>query len=309
MVSPAEVGPQGVGDRRVVDLFEVLLAHVGYGHPCRFTGPLDEGPPERVPQADREDLVPAGPSDEGIVRGDRVGLPVCPTRIDADHLAKQRLQVLGVVLGIVSAATIPGAEEEVVAEEMHLAAVVIVVVGVGDPDDLSAVGGGDQGALAAALLDDDVSVRGRVVDVEPAGFPVVTGEGDREQAHFTAGLDTRADVEEGFGHLPASTDHHYAPGLLDDEHQIGEPRGRLDLYRLVEVGQLHQKCRGVRSSGGLTAGRSGIGTGLGPGTGRQGERSEAGQHQAGCQVTTEGTGPVVNRNLPLPVQVESAVQV
>src|SRR6186997_3449322 len=94
---PPEVEPARARPRDV-DLLPRVLAHVA---DPQVSGLEVDAVAERVAQPVVEDLAPrAGPPDERVVRRDRVGSAVRRAEdVDAEHLAEDRAEVAGPVLG------------------------------------------------------------------------------------------------------------------------------------------------------------------------------------------------------------------
>ena len=188
---------------------------------------------------------------ERVVGRHGVGLPGALARVDAQDLAEQRAEVLGVrdrrVVGVPAVAD-ARVEHPVPRPERELAAVVVAGLGVGDGQH-DAAGPGDRAVRVGGALelpDLDLTPGGGEIDVGEAAGGVVGREGDREQAALPAGQHLGAEVREGLGLLRAGLDELHAPALLDHEQPRGIAGRRGDVHGRVEAADRRERRRRVR---------------------------------------------------------------
>src|SRR4051812_904086 len=269
---PAEVRAAGRGDRRVVELLELVLADVADRDPRLLRRGGVEGEAEGVAQPVAVDLIAAGLADERVVGRRRVGLAAGGARVDPQQLPQQHVLALGVVGRVAARAAVSRPEVEEVAEELQLAAVVVGVDRVGDDDHLPLrARSRPRRAPPLEPVDADVPVVVRVVDVEALAARVIRREGDREQAALTAVGDIAANVEKRLADPVTVAGDGDPPRLLDDEEEPGEARCRGDVDRCVEGADLLQGDPGLRT-GRLLASTAVV-------AGRVAGRTAGGQHQ------------------------------
>ena len=171
-------------------------------------------------------------------RPDRVDRRRRDADVDADDLPQQRREALGVALGIVLRAAVPGGQvEHPVPAEQELAAVVVLGLVVLDRQDRAArgqVAAVGAGGAATELVELKVVRLVGVVGEHAAAGRVVGREREREQALLAVGgRDQRAQVEE-VAHLGAGAQLDDA-GLLDDEEPVGLACRRGHGERLIEA--------------------------------------------------------------------------
>src|SRR3954452_7979042 len=216
-----ELGPAEVlaGERaalREVDLLALVLADVGDRDVAR---PAVEREPPRVAQADREDARRA------------------PRGVEAQDLAQQPVRVLRVAERVAAQATVTGAGVEApVGAELKLTAVVVRVRAVLDADELPArraIRSVD--ARAPELLDVDVAVVAREVDVEEPALRVVRRERHRQQSALAACEHVGAEVQERPRELASVAHDPDRPGLLHDEEPPRVAGRRRQVGRRVEA--------------------------------------------------------------------------
>ena len=217
--TPAEVGAAALAAAHEVDLLDLVLADVADRQVARAAV---EGEAPGVAQAVAVDLpARAVATHERVVGGDAVRPPAGGGGVDAQDLAEQAAEVLGVAARAVlvaAAAAVAGADVEVlVGAEQQQPAVVVALV-VGHPQHEPRRAGGGAGGGRAPVLDHALVARvvGEV-DVEAPRARVVGREGQREQALLAARRHLAADVEERRGAQAPADQHAHAAGLLDDE--------------------------------------------------------------------------------------------
>jgi hypothetical protein len=153
----------------------------------------------RIAQAVRPDLGPgAGHPKEGVGGGNPVGCR--PVDVDAENLAKEAPQILGVVVDIARAAAVADANVQVtVGAKGELAAIVIRSgLGNGQQDgagELSTVGI----ARRRVPSDDHIPCRVRVVHIEEPVGRVARMKGEPNQPSLTTAGHERGNIEEWSG--------------------------------------------------------------------------------------------------------------
>ena len=218
-------------DRDDVDLLPRALPHIADVEQAR---PAVERESVRVAQTQREDLVGAGHADIRVVRRDPVvafgvGREAVAVDVDAEDLAEQRVDVLGVVAGIIARAAVPLPDvEQAIGAELDRPAVVVGErLGDAQEEPLTRRVRDIRVPGVDSVLDDVVGVGlpgAGVVDVEPAVARELGVERQAQQALLPARLDPpvgrvrcrRGDVEED-AHRTAGLADQDPAALLDDE--------------------------------------------------------------------------------------------
>ncbi len=216
----------------------------------------------RISEAIREYfLAHADVADERVAGGNGIlQISIPAVGVNAENRAEERSLVLSVFSRVIGAAAIAKAdvEKSVGAEGQHAA----VVVG-GNLVDLQeeAFTAGVGGISRGRKFRDDCPQRrggtGRVVDIEAAVLAKVGMEGETEQAHFAAGSDPVADIEEdrGSGNGRIVGKHPNTAGLLHDEKATTAVAAGGEKNRIGEcqVGEGFYQFWG-RDAGGLACG-------------------------------------------------------
>ena len=255
---PAVEGACTGAARREVDFLPGVLADVGEHE---VPGRAVEREAPGVAQAVGPDLrARAADAGERVARRDRIRS--AGARVDAEQLAEQAAEVLGVLAGVVAAAAVPGARvEEAVGAELQLAAPVVRLAGMGDAQEepsAGRVGATRIGRGAPVLGDLDVhgrAARGRGarIRVEETGGRVVRRERDREQAALavceeTLKLQERLRLEDAVA-KDADTAR-----FLDHVETRRVSGGGGDVDRLCGRGDPDELRRSARGSGGGESG-------------------------------------------------------